>query len=386
MSAPNSSSSDWNSGRQFNSPLVQQPWEQNANSNTSTSAYGSTKYTSNSGQWTTSDKDSKALANPPPNSTTKVELFNQTYDQKTGYVGALRAGSGSNTAQVGVLYGKYYRAGRVTLDQVNGLQATGRIEVKGSLIHGEGQFSQNLFTFGGTHGPAIPVPPGMAPLAARVTDLTAHGSRLLPGIGSLNVFIGGLPAWRQIIDLHICSTDGMPGKVLKGTSKVLINKFEACRVGDLVVETGAPNAIAKGCPTVKIGQPGPGLGPPPNDAGSLAVDGKATGDIGTASATLEGGLTVKPDEVSLKAKAGAMAAVFRGQAEGGLTLKFPGWMPLIGGHSVHVGVAGEATALSAGASAEGGVGYNKSDGAFVKFGAKAALGAGLGGNILIGVK
>ena len=86
MSAPNSSSSDWNSGRQFNSPLVQQPWEQNANSNTSTSAFGSTQYTSNSGQWTTSDKDARAIANPPPNTTTKVELFNKTYDQKTGRV------------------------------------------------------------------------------------------------------------------------------------------------------------------------------------------------------------------------------------------------------------------------------------------------------------
>lgn len=34
--------------------------------------------------------------------------------------------------------------------------------------------------------------------AARVTDLTAHGSPLAPGPGSMNVFIGFLPAWRGI--------------------------------------------------------------------------------------------------------------------------------------------------------------------------------------------
>ncbi|MDB6077162.1 MAG: motif protein [Akkermansiaceae bacterium] len=34
--------------------------------------------------------------------------------------------------------------------------------------------------------------------AARVTDSTAHGTPLSPGPGSLNVLIGGLPAWRGI--------------------------------------------------------------------------------------------------------------------------------------------------------------------------------------------
>ncbi len=34
--------------------------------------------------------------------------------------------------------------------------------------------------------------------AVRVTDNTAHGSPLAPGPGSLNVLIGGLPAWRAI--------------------------------------------------------------------------------------------------------------------------------------------------------------------------------------------
>jgi uncharacterized Zn-binding protein involved in type VI secretion len=34
--------------------------------------------------------------------------------------------------------------------------------------------------------------------AARTTDLTSHGSPLLPGPGSLNVIIGMLPAWRGL--------------------------------------------------------------------------------------------------------------------------------------------------------------------------------------------
>jgi len=34
--------------------------------------------------------------------------------------------------------------------------------------------------------------------AARVGDNTAHGAPLFPGLGSLNVLIGGMPAWRGI--------------------------------------------------------------------------------------------------------------------------------------------------------------------------------------------
>src|SRR5215212_4345871 len=34
--------------------------------------------------------------------------------------------------------------------------------------------------------------------AARVGDVTAHGGALVPGPGSTNVFIGGMPAWRGV--------------------------------------------------------------------------------------------------------------------------------------------------------------------------------------------
>ena len=34
------------------------------------------------------------------------------------------------------------------------------------------------------------------PPAATLGDMTAHGTPLAPGPGSVNVFIGGKPAWR----------------------------------------------------------------------------------------------------------------------------------------------------------------------------------------------
>ncbi len=98
------------------------------------------------------------------------------------------------------------------------------------------------------------------PLAARVGDMTSHGSPLGPGPGSPNVLIGGQPAWRVTADFHACPmvTLGVPpiphvgGVVTVGSPTVLINGFPAARQGDVVVETGPPNAIVGGCPTVMI--------------------------------------------------------------------------------------------------------------------------------------
>jgi len=100
--------------------------------------------------------------------------------------------------------------------------------------------------------------------AARTTDQTAHGSPLAPGPGSPNVLIGNLPAWRQIIDQHMCpavnisGADGV-GCVMIGSPTVLINNFQACRVKDIVVEKpglalGPMNPIVMGCTTVLIGE------------------------------------------------------------------------------------------------------------------------------------
>lgn len=94
--------------------------------------------------------------------------------------------------------------------------------------------------------------------AARVGDLTSHGTPLLPGPGCPTVFIGSMPAWRATADTHLCPLiDGLKphvgGVIVVGSATVFIGGFPAARQGDMVVEVGAPNSIAMGAPTVFIG-------------------------------------------------------------------------------------------------------------------------------------
>jgi len=97
--------------------------------------------------------------------------------------------------------------------------------------------------------------------AARIGDMTGHGTPLGPGPGSSNVLIGGMPAWRVGVDFHACpqqipSTPPVPhvgGVVSMGSTSVLINNSPAARQGDIIVEAGPPNPITMGCPTVLIG-------------------------------------------------------------------------------------------------------------------------------------
>ncbi len=96
------------------------------------------------------------------------------------------------------------------------------------------------------------------PPAARTGDLTGHGTPLGPGPGSATVLIGGLPAWRAGADFHACPmfTGTVPhvgGMVSLGSTTVLINNLPAARQGDMITESGPPNSIAIGCPTVMIG-------------------------------------------------------------------------------------------------------------------------------------
>jgi uncharacterized Zn-binding protein involved in type VI secretion len=95
-------------------------------------------------------------------------------------------------------------------------------------------------------------------MAARLGDLTSHGTPLTPGVGSVNVLIGGKPAWRATADTHVCPlvTGVVPhvgGIVAVGSTTVFINNLPAARQGDQIVEAGPPNAIAIGEPTVLIG-------------------------------------------------------------------------------------------------------------------------------------
>jgi len=94
--------------------------------------------------------------------------------------------------------------------------------------------------------------------AARMGDLTSHGTPLAPGPGSVNVLIGGIPAWRVGMDFHVCPlvTALVPhigGMVAMGSTTVLINGVPAVRAGDMVIEAGPPNTIVAGEPTVLIG-------------------------------------------------------------------------------------------------------------------------------------
>jgi uncharacterized Zn-binding protein involved in type VI secretion len=96
------------------------------------------------------------------------------------------------------------------------------------------------------------------PLAARVGDLTSHGTPLGPGPGSVTVLIGGMPAWRAGSDFHACPmlTGTVPhvgGTVAMGSVTVMIENMPAARQGDMIMESGPPNSISMGCPTVMIG-------------------------------------------------------------------------------------------------------------------------------------
>ena len=94
--------------------------------------------------------------------------------------------------------------------------------------------------------------------AARMADLTSHGTPLSPGPGSSNVLIGGMPAWRAGTDFHVCPlltvlVPHVGGVIAMGSTTVLINGMPAARQGDMVVEVGPPNSISLGCQTVTIG-------------------------------------------------------------------------------------------------------------------------------------
>lgn len=152
--------------------------------------------------------------------------------------------------------------------------------------------------------------------AARVGDPVAHPAPplLTGGMGSTNVIIGFMPAWRGLplaqvagvtamaaattarmsaamartaagdpsgavdlaaavtqfaqtmggmgCDMHSCglSTPNphVSGVVVTGSPTVMINNMPACRMGDQIVEAGPPNVITMGCPTVMIGDVGMG--------------------------------------------------------------------------------------------------------------------------------
>lgn len=103
-----------------------------------------------------------------------------------------------------------------------------------------------------------------APAAARVGDLTVHGTPVGPGLGSPNVLIGGMPALRSGVDMHVCglSTPNphLGGAAISSQTSVFVNGFPLLRAGDAFIEGGGgPNPIAMGCPSVHVGSPAPSV-------------------------------------------------------------------------------------------------------------------------------
>lgn len=98
----------------------------------------------------------------------------------------------------------------------------------------------------------------MSPPAARLGDLTSHGTPLGPGPGCPTVLIAGQPAWRAGADTHACPlANGLlphvGGVVTGGSATVLIGGLPAARQGDVITEPGGPNTITAGAVTVLIG-------------------------------------------------------------------------------------------------------------------------------------
>lgn len=155
------------------------------------------------------------------------------------------------------------------------------------------------------------------PPAARTSDMTTHGTPLAPGPGSLDVLIGGLPAWRALMDQHACpmvnisGPDGV-GMVMLGSPTVLINGMMACRVGDIVMEIpglalGPVNPIVMGAPTVMIGEVGygtPMVQPPVPPLVLLAQAMSGSGTTGPSSSSGSSGVSSAGEALAEAAQSG----------------------------------------------------------------------------------
>lgn len=342
--------------------------------------------------------------------TTKVTIAQKKWGESSGYAGPSTKGDGksenaSGKYSAGLLYGKAGASSELSYDLTKGEGNLTLIkgELKGSVVHGgaegefdiEGWIGDQLGVSPGTPAPpGTPGAPGGGPMAARVGDLTGHGSPLAPGIGSVNVLIGGLPAWRANLDFHACPVvkgvvPDVGGMVVMGSPTVFINFMMACRSGDMVVEIpGGPNSIVMGCPTVMIGPSagggGGGGGAAAGQENNLTVKGKAEGDLltGGIDGEIAGVIDPKKGEYKATAKASAFAAVAQGTIEGELAIPIP-----FTEHAITLGAQGTGAVLAAGAGAEATIGGNKKDGYKITAGAKAGAGLlGAGVKFSIGFK
>lgn len=283
-------------------------------------------------------------------------------------------------------------SGAYDLDEKKAKLTVVKAVAKGTVAHAQvdlaGWISELLFGEEPKPQPPPATPP--APMAARLGDVTVHGSPLVPGPGSPNVLIGGKPAWRAGSDMHLCPFPGAPhgsGPTLAGAVTVLINGSPAARAGDYVLEpTGGPDVILKGCPTVLIGPTAPPPPPPapvekkPEDLPWVKFESIAKGDLVTGSAEASVGAELDLGKMEGKAEAqlGGLAAVLKGELPLKLRIRIPYTTAYLG-----LGVTVEGTLLSAGAEAGAGVSFDKDGPKMFEATAGAKAGMGLGG---VGVK
>lgn len=106
--------------------------------------------------------------------------------------------------------------------------------------------------------------PAVAPMVATLGGLTFHGSPLVPGIGSVDVYAEGKAVFRMLCDVVTCPLatplphGGGVVMPLGPPPTVFVNGFAIARAGDAVMELlGGPNPIMMGAPTVLAGPPAP---------------------------------------------------------------------------------------------------------------------------------
>ena len=358
----------------------------------------------------------KGLRAPEPKPERKVTIYQHTWANKDGYLASKKGKKegkyGGVEGEIGAGFGSVNASSGASYDlnekeaSLNVINAKVQISVVHAKVKGKFKLGAWISSFwkDPEPEPETPAPsgvPGMGMLmAARVGDLTSHGSPLAPGIGSTNVFIGNMPAWRTNMDFHACPivkglVPDVGGMVLVGAPTVFINFMNACRLMDLVVEVpGGPNPIVMGCPTVFIGPSGAGGGaagggggvvaapvaPKEKESEGVTLDASGEGDVLTAGAEANAGVVFNKEKIKAAGKLSAMAAVAKGKIEGGLTIPLP-W-----GHSVRLSGGLGGSFLSAGADIHGDAGWSKEEGAHASWGLGAALGLGASLDFSIGVK
>lgn len=257
-------------------------------------------------------------------------------------------------------------------------------KAEGVVAHGQVDLIDKIkhLIFG---DPPKPPPAPTQPMAARVGDLTMHLGPLAPGTGSPNVFIGGQPAWRVGLDVHLCPAPGSPhgaGPASPGATSVLINGAPAARATDFIIEpTGGPDVIAIGFPSVLIGLPTPPPPPPkpkdpePEDLPWVKFESVASADFvkGEAKATVgaEGDLAKRSGKI--EAGADASVALLKGELPLKMRIRIPFTTYYVG-----LGVKVEGSLITAGAGANARLAINEGPKLF-EASAGAKVGAGLAG-------